>query len=344
MVICFAAGNDGADRDANGVVDSKSIGSHAAAKNCITVGATESRRPDLKWNPPPWRPTAKSFTYGEYFTQSYPRPPISTDHMANNSEGMAAFSSRGPTREQRFKPDVVAPGSSILSTASRRITPPTHYGISSDPVLMFDTGTSMATPLVAGCCAVLRQTLVQNGVDQPSAALIKALLINGAVDIIGQYNPTEAKAIPNGDEGWGRVDLAGSVIIPGEQSTAGCGDGNPLDDDEEIEVKITIPEKEVTDDHREPIRLKVTLVYSDFPGIELQNDLNLIVIGSRRSERHGNMGTRNYPIGSLEGFDGLNNVEQVIWEGIPSGETTIKVRASRITAFAQPFAYAWRIY
>ena len=44
LVICFAAGNDGIDRNANGVIDAGSVGSEAAAKNCITVGASESLR------------------------------------------------------------------------------------------------------------------------------------------------------------------------------------------------------------------------------------------------------------------------------------------------------------
>ena len=44
-VVCFAAGNDGIDTNGDGRIDTGSIGSEAAAKNCITVGATESRGP-----------------------------------------------------------------------------------------------------------------------------------------------------------------------------------------------------------------------------------------------------------------------------------------------------------
>jgi len=56
----------------------------------------------------------------------YPKVPIFNDHIANNKDGMAAFSSRGPTKEQRFKPDVVAPGSSILSTRSSKVRRVSH--------------------------------------------------------------------------------------------------------------------------------------------------------------------------------------------------------------------------
>src|SRR5205814_2055611 len=103
-------------------------------------------------------------------------------------------------------PDVVAPGTSILSTLSRGVAikpPSTDFGKSSDKDYWFEGGTSMATPLVAGCAAVLRETLVKNGTPKPSAALVKALLINGAVDIAGQYTPPEIGATPNNISGFG---------------------------------------------------------------------------------------------------------------------------------------------
>ena len=81
---------------------------------------------------------------------------------------------------------------------------------------------------------------------------------------------------------------------------------------------------------------KVTLVWSDPPGAALQNDLDLIVRASDGSERHGNMGTG-------KGFDRANNVEQVVWENMPPGDAEIIVHAVRITRFAQPYAYAWRV-
>ena len=45
MVILFAAGNSGEDADGDGRVDATSLGSPAAAKNVITVGASENLRP-----------------------------------------------------------------------------------------------------------------------------------------------------------------------------------------------------------------------------------------------------------------------------------------------------------
>jgi hypothetical protein len=343
-VICFAAGNDGIDTNNDGIVDEGQVGSQAAAKNCITVGASENDRPTLLQ------------TYGGIRPASFPHSPLFADRMANNANGMAAFSSRGPTKERRIKPDIVAPGTGILSTRSRAATPSNVFGTSSDPAFFFDAGTSMATPLVAGCCAVLRETLVKNGVAQPSAALIKALLINGAVPLSGQYTPTEVGPPPNNVAGWGRVDLAGSVIIPGANGNADLKEGKPLRQGQSETITISVSagagslsvaKRRKTAKKRKKARagvgtasaartLKITLVWSDAPGANLQNDLDLIVKASNGEERHGNMGTAS-------GFDRVNNVEQVLWENIPPGDAKITVRAFRITQFPQPYALAWRI-
>ncbi|EEP81174.1 predicted protein [Uncinocarpus reesii 1704] len=349
MVICFAAGNDGRDGAKTGRTDPGSISSEPAAKNCITVGASESARPDITWDSSILSTKPKEFTYGEYFPSKFPKPPISTDHMANNVDGMAAFSSRGPTKEKRFKPDVVAPGTCILSTCSRRLKIPfKHYGISKDKELMFDSGTSMATPLVASCCAVIREALIKNGCPAPTAALVKALLINGAVELKGQYEPSEAKPTPNSDFGFGRVNLENSLIPVGRGTTGGYIEAT-LDDDEEkdpYKLEITVPQS--NDGHSKSTTLptlKVTLVYSDLQGAELQNNLNLAVI-SGDVERHGNQGTKEFRTEGpweQDDFDNLNNVEQVTWEGISPGKVIIKIRTAWVTSDDQPFACVWQV-
>ena len=324
MVICFAAGNNGRDLNKNGIVDLGEIGGQAGSKNCITVGASESKRLDI------------TTTYGELAPSSFPVFPLNDDPAANHPEGMAAFSSRGPTPEGRYKPDVVAPGTSILSTHSRVAPPPSGFGLlfgtSSDPDWFFDDGTSMATPLTAGCAAVIRETLVKNGTYTPSAALIKALLINGATELFGQYNPSEAGPSPNNNSGFGRVNLANSVIIPGKTHHAGFGEGGPLDQGEEATFTIHI-HKDLFE--REGPDLKITLVWTDPAGTMLQNDLDLIVTDSVGNERHGNMGL-------AAAFDRVNNVEQVHWKNISPGEVKVVIRAFRITVQPQRFAYAWR--
>ncbi|WP_030723677.1 hypothetical protein [Streptomyces sp. NRRL F-2580] len=156
----------------------------------------------------------------------------------------------------------------------------------------------MATPLVAGCVAVLRETLVKNGTPKPSAALIKAMLLNGADELPGQYVPSEAGASPNNSSGFGLVNLQRAVVLPTDAGRAGFTDAKELDQGEERAFLITVPEGAAR-------TLKVTLVWTDPAGAALQNDLDLIVRAGDQ-ERHGNMGTG-------PGFDRVNNVEQVHW-------------------------------
>lgn len=194
---------------------------------------------------------------------------------------------------------------------------------------------------MAGCVAVLRETLVTNGMPSPSAALVKALLINGAIDMPGQYTPSETLVVPNRDEGFGRVDLAASVILPGVNPNSGLGEDGPLEEGEEMRFVVDIPARPPSHDGN-PVpaaigaTFKISLVWTDPPGAALQNDLDLMVRAADGSERHGNMGTGT-------GFDRLNNGEQVWWRNMPAGPAQILVRAHRITRFPQPYAYAWRI-
>ena len=314
LLICFAAGNDGAEQRA------PTLGSQAASKNVLTIGATESTRP----------------SFGAALDPS--------KKSANHATEVSYYSSRGPTKEQRIKPDVVAPDTAILSTKSRDTPKDSSYGKSPDPLLAYSSGTSMATPLVAGCATVLREVLLKNGVEKPSAALIKALLINGAFTIHHAHS---------GNECFGRVNLKNSIIIPGSDPNAGFLMGEPLTDrNERKTINVSIPARgltaassgnndtidalRVTPPAGKGVTLKATLVYTDAPGLKLQNDLNLFVSTSDGARRNGNMGTSNK-------FDRSNNVEQVVWRGIPAGQAQITVRAQRVTSAAQDFALVWRV-
>ncbi|KAK4085124.1 uncharacterized protein Triagg1_114 [Trichoderma aggressivum f. europaeum] len=348
LTVLFAAGNSAIDVDANhGHVDPGSLCSQSVCKNIISVGASENNRPGVEYP----LEGGKPLVYGAW-EEDFPWGPISVDNVANNPEGMAAFSSRGPTKpDGRIKPDVVAPGTTILSTRSSHIIGGHHtefWGHSSDEKWIYEGGTSMATPLVAGCCAVIRGALVDNGHREPSAALVKAILINGAVPLKGQYN----QALPNGEfgasmdapnpnSGFGRVNLTNSlrnIVDNPESSVYGFQDVTGQDSlgmdgqhRSEHPVSVEIPAGSPS-----ALTLKVTLVWNDPPGEHLQNDLDLIVAG-RGAEKHGNQGDGS-------GFDRRNNVEQVVWKNVQPGSYQITVRAFRILRDPQPFALAWRAF
>jgi len=314
FVICFSAGNDGADSQRVGRIDPGSCAPPGTAKNCITVGSTENNRAGF----------GNGLTYGTGWPNTYAEP-IASDQVADNPEGMAAFSGRGPVQSGRIKPDVAAPGTAILSARSRA-TSDNAWGATADPLYFFDGGTSMSTPLVAGCAAVVREFLTTTkGLAKPSAALIKALLVNGAQPIKGQYTPPEVGAVPDPSEGFGRVNIS-TTLGPLDPATLFQfkDEATELDTGAQEQLTITVGDRHTL--------FRATLVWTDPAGPTLQNDLDLIVRSETGEERHGNI-----PAGSAE-FDRLNNIEQVLWILPPAGIMTITVRAFHVTVTPQSYA------
>jgi minor extracellular serine protease Vpr len=110
---------------------------------------------------------------------------------------LASFSSRGPTFQGSLKPDVVAPGVNILSSgfaSGEGLQKHLGFGIVS--------GTSMATPHVAGAAALLKQVH-----PSWSPADIKSALMSTAVtDVWLDTDHTQAAGML--DRGAGRIDLS----------------------------------------------------------------------------------------------------------------------------------------
>ena len=72
------------------------------------------------------------------------------------------YSGRGPTESCIKKPDIVAPGSNIISCQPMQTYSARHYGSSYDSMstgrlYQSRSGTSMSTPVVSGCIALLLQ-------------------------------------------------------------------------------------------------------------------------------------------------------------------------------------------
>jgi subtilisin-like proprotein convertase family protein len=299
MVEVFSAGNSGNDVPNSPPLNPDpnegyaSISPPGTAKNVITVGASEGVR-----------------AIG---------PPDGcgiSDAGADRAGDIIDFSSRGPTDDQRLKPDLVAPGTHVLGAR------PTHEFYSgagacpgqsifpTETLYNLISGTSQAAPVVSGAAALIRDWYQREhggGTAVPSPALTKAILANAAADLSGG-DDGKGGAIPmapSNDAGWGRVDLGGVFDGP-ERDFVDQTDMIDSSGDTSPRRSYVVP------DPTQPVR--VTLAWTDAVpatagGNAFVNDLDLEVTTGR--------GTRLGSARQGPGPDTRNNVESVV---LPAGE------------------------
>jgi serine protease AprX len=321
MLIVFSAGNSGrANGNRNsmqGFVDLLSIDDPSTAKNALTVGASRSDRAGVTGAPSPQR-------WGSWYPALFPDPPIATDDIAGDPEALAATSSRGPCQEElRIKPDVVAPGTMVLG--ARASTAPATAFTAVDPVnhhYAYLGGTSVAAPLASGCAALVRQYLVNERGHQPSAALLKAVLINGTRWLTGQDSNADNTVLPNFHQGFGRIDLEESIPNPSQPDLV-----LEFSDDWEPQGTLAFNQLEdayaVTFDVAGARELRMCLVWHDPPARGIQQQLNLWAVDPNGAEYRSN----ERRLKTIEQVDGSNNVHVIRIPEPPPGSYEIQIAA-----------------
>lgn len=334
FLVIVAAGNNGQhEQEDNLFIDVvNTINSPGISKNCLTVGACENHQfPDL------------SKTYSVLDSENFPDPPrfpyhpFNQDEMADSFDDIAAFSSRGCFDNGRYKPDVVAPGTLILSTRSSQISTEQIGSLPYDidqQSYMYMCGTSMATPLVAGGAALVRQYLRQEKkIENPSAALIKAAIIHSAQYNEYRFKNPQSKPFVDHEQGWGRVALANSLAPNSPVKVIFDDYKEGLIKDEEYEYQVRVEDNSVP--------LKIIMVYTDYPweefrGIESQlvNNLNLIAYSPSGLYHIGNHFDEEREF-NKKWLDTINNVEGIIVKSPEIGIWRIKVVASEVVTFLE---------
>lgn len=129
---------------------------------------------------------------------------IAGGYTGPGSVVQSAFSGWGPTDDGRIKPDIVADGVNLNSSTG-----------TGDAAYTTMSGTSMASPSVAGSVNLLRRQFELANTAQPRSATLKALVIQTA---------DEAGANPGPDyaNGWGLMNTAAAArVIAGDHTVSG---------------------------------------------------------------------------------------------------------------------------
>jgi len=306
VTIIFSAGNSGYDPQSGGIV-SITVGSPANAKNVITVGATESYRP--------------TWTDGCSVRGS----------AADNANDIAYFSSRGPTADGRVKPELVAPGTHIRGAASQTVNYTGDYICdkyypSSQTLYAASSGTSHATPAVAGAASLLTNFYQDRvAAAAPSPAMVKAYLVNSARYLSGAG---AGDTLPSNNQGYGAVDLG-----------IAFDDTQRIVHDQDTVLHTTggayVIQGFVAQSDRP---LRITLTWTDAPGPTVGaayvNDLDLVVTVEGQTYL-GNVfsGAHSVTGGSA---DPRNNVESVFLPAGVHGSLTITVTATNLAGDGVP--------
>ncbi|HMP73448.1 MAG TPA: S8 family serine peptidase [Kiritimatiellia bacterium] len=332
MTFVFAAGNSGPT--------SGSVGSPGTAKNVITVGAAENVH-------------SHAITNGG--NRANGNDGCSTpDSEANSANDIASFSSRGPTSDQRRKPEIVAPGTHITGGMAQNVRTMAGLGTS---LSCFDatgvcalpgggttgstnnffplgqrwystsSGTSHSTPAVAGGAALIYQWFLNQFGQPPSPAMTKAFLVNS-----GRYmNGTGANdSLFSNQQGMGMMNLATAF------------DGAPRFLRDQLTNDLFTASGQIRTFTgiipSNNLPLRITLVWTDAPGSTAgnayRNNLDLAVTVNGQLYR-GNVftGATSAPGGS---FDIRNNTESVFLPPGTTGTVAITVTAANINSDGIP--------
>jgi subtilisin family serine protease len=210
---------------------------------------------------------------------------------------IAPFSSRGPLKDGRIKPELIAGGVLVTSTA-----PNDSYGLNS--------GTSMATPVVTGALSLVYERYRQlHGGANPKSSLIKTLACNTAEDL--------GNAGPDYTYGFGMLNTRSAV----DAMEANRYIVNNVSNGGNAAHTITVPAN--------TRQLKIMLYWADTTAvtnaaIALVNDLDLTVT-EPGAVLHYPLVLNPLPANvgdvAVEGLDHINNIEQVVIDNPPAEPT-----------------------
>ncbi len=247
---------------------------------------------------------------------------ITVGAMNSNDDSVTSFTSWGPSDDGRMKPDISAPG--CQSSDDFDVT-----SCSSTGGYTGKCGTSMASPTVCGCAALLLQDFRAHYPGEPDFrnSTLKVLLAHTCVDL---ENPG-----PDYKTGYGSMRIEPAINL---MRSGNFLEGVVLQDETASLLVVVGPDD---------TQLKVTLAWDDVPGAPnvspvLVNDLDLKVFDPA---------TVQYFPWTLDQFnpsanaiqtepDRKNNIEQVLINAPAPGVYRIEIRGFNVPQGPQSFSIA----
>jgi subtilase family protein len=307
---------------ANSAIDQWSLGlDHIVAINGTTICVAAG-------NDGPNPSTISGIPPGAYNILTVGATGGSGANIAQDYTQIAPYSSRGPTTDGRSKPDIVAPGS-LLELP----TPGGGWAVGS--------GTSFATPMVAGGTALLIDMGRDRGLDT-DALVIKSVLMNSAHKLAGWTHTASAPLDPN--FGAGQMDLEAAYYQynagehgPGTVETIGWDHGSVLaGSDNNYQIDLNMPSG---------AQLTATLVWNRQVSSSTADIQTTVYTASPLSNLDlllSRLGDASSPVAAS--LSTVDNVEHLFFSIPSQGHYTLDVR-SIVGANVDPVDYglAWNI-
>jgi subtilisin family serine protease len=252
----------------------------------------------------------------------------------DSNKSITTFSSRGPTRDGRIKPELVAKGTSVISTCDATCSDSAMFNkFGTPPTAMYASanGTSMSSPVVTGTSALIAEQFQKSFGTLPGPEMLKTLLIEGADDL--DLSPVDFSHSLKGPDyvfGFGMVDARATADII--RADAGSGSrikAGAVKQGESVQYPFTIAA---------PGNVRITLGWSDPEVVGLNdpsdktliNDLDLKVVGPNATFLPYILDPAHPEKAATTGANHTDTTEQVEIAAAPAGQYTIVVTGNAI--------------
>jgi len=225
---------------------------------------------------------------------------------------IASFSSRGPAKDGRVKPELVARGTAVLSTI-----PGSSYGPSS--------GTSMAAPVVSGIAALIGEQWQKTFGSRAKVSELRGVLLAGAQDF---GNPG-----PDYTYGYGVVDAKASAdLIVGDGGSRSQIATVTLNQGTRVQRDITVTSQQ---------NLKVLVTWPDpsvvllgddaFNAKALVNDLDVTVVAPNGTTHMPYVLDKvHYEANATRGVNVVDNTELIEIPNASPGVYKVIINGTRV--------------